>query len=73
MFPMVNTAAADEHIPKIERYIRTVKEHMRGTYTMLPYCHLPPIRLIHLVKNAVFWLNVKILTTIHHDWPTTVI
>jgi hypothetical protein len=24
---------------------------------MLPYHHLPRIALIHLIKNAVFWLN----------------
>jgi hypothetical protein len=29
-FPMLNTAAADEHVPEIERYIQTVKEHTRG-------------------------------------------
>ena len=57
MVPTLNTAAADEHVPDIERYIRTVKERTRSTYTMLPYRHLPRIVLIHLVKNVVFWLN----------------
>jgi hypothetical protein len=56
-FLMLNTAAADEHVPMIERYIHTVKERTRRTYTMLSYCHLPQIMLIHLVKNTVFWLN----------------
>jgi hypothetical protein len=57
-FPMLNTTAANEHVADIERYIRTVKEWTKSRYTMLPYCHLPQIVLIHLVKNAVFWLNV---------------
>jgi hypothetical protein len=56
-FPLVNTAAANEHVPDIERYICTVKEQTRSTYTMLPCRHLPRIALIHLVKNVVFWLN----------------
>jgi hypothetical protein len=57
MFPLLNTAAANEHIPDIKWYIRTVKEQTRSTYTLLMYRHLPRIALIHLVKNAVFWLN----------------
>jgi hypothetical protein len=56
-FPMLNTTAANEHVPDIEQYIHTVKEQTRSTYTMLLYCHLPQIALLHLVKNAVFWLN----------------
>jgi hypothetical protein len=56
-FPFLNTAAANEHVPKFEQYIHTVNDRTRSTYTMLPYCHLPRIALIHLVKNAVFCLN----------------
>jgi hypothetical protein len=55
--PILNTTAADEHVPDIERHIRTVKESTRSTYRMLPFRRLPRIVLIHLVKNAVFWLN----------------
>jgi hypothetical protein len=56
-YPNLNTTTADEHVPDIERHIRTVKERTRSTYTMLPYRHLPRIALVPLVKNAVFWLN----------------
>jgi hypothetical protein len=56
-FPHLNTCAADEHVPEIERYIRTVKDRSRSTYRMLPFKHLPRITLIHLIKNAIFWLN----------------
>jgi hypothetical protein len=55
--PNLNTAAADEHVPDIERHIRTIKDSTRSTYRMLPFRRLPRIILIHLVKNAVFWLN----------------
>ena len=30
---------------------------MQSTYGMLPFKQVPQLILIHLVKNAVFWLN----------------
>ena len=56
-FPHLNCCAADEHVPDIERYIRTVKDRVRSTYRMLPFKRVPWLILIHLIKNAVFWLN----------------
>ena len=56
-FPQLNCCAADEHVPDIERYIQTVKDRVQSTYCMLPFKHVPRLILIHLVKNAVFWLN----------------
>ena len=56
-FPQLNCCAADEHVPDIERYIRTVKDRVQSTYRMLPFKRVPRLILIHLVKNAVFWLN----------------
>ena len=56
-FPQLNTCAADEHVPDIERYIRTVKDRTRSTYRMLPFQHVPRMLLVHLVRNSVFWLN----------------
>ena len=56
-FPMLNCAAANEHVPEVERFIRTIKDHMRSTYRMLPYKRIPCTMLIHLTKNSVFMLN----------------
>ena len=56
-FPSLNCCGADEHVPEIERYIRTVKDRTRSTYRMLPFRRIPRLMLIHMVKNAVFWLN----------------
>ena len=56
-FPMLTMCGAAVHVPDIERYIRTVKDRAQSTYHMLPFCHIPHIVLIHLIKNAVFWLN----------------
>jgi Reverse transcriptase (RNA-dependent DNA polymerase)/Zinc knuckle len=57
----LNTASRDEHVPQIERYIRTLKERMRCMYHGTPYKILPKIMLIEITKAAVFWLN---------SWPT---
>ena len=56
-YPMINTAAADEHVPDVERAIRTIKERTRATYNVLPFRFIPRIMLVHMVKNAVLWLN----------------
>ena len=54
----LNTAGAAEHVPEIERYIRTVKERTRATYNTLPFKAMPARLLIEMVCAAVFWLNV---------------
>lgn len=53
----LNTSSNDEHVPDIERYIRTVKERTRSTYNMLPYKRIPAIMLSELVQSSVYWLN----------------
>ena len=57
VFPQLNTCGADEHVPEIERFIRTVKDRVRSVYHSLPYKYVPRLLLVHLVKAAVFWLN----------------
>jgi hypothetical protein len=37
----LNTTANDEHIPEIERHIRTLKERARSIYNMLPFQCVP--------------------------------
>jgi hypothetical protein len=61
-FPLLNTSAANKHMPDIKQYIQTVKEQTRSTYTMLPCCHLPRIKLIHLIKKQYFGLMSSQLT-----------
>ena len=55
---ILNTWATEEHVPKIERYIGTIKDSTRSTYRMLSFRYVPCLILIHLVRNAVFWFNV---------------
>ena len=56
-FPFLETTGADDHVPDIERYIRTIKERTRSTWHSMPFEYVPRIIVIHLVHNAVFWLN----------------
>ena len=37
-----NICAANEHVPEIERYIRTVKERIRSIAATLPFERYPP-------------------------------
>ncbi len=53
----INTTVAREHVSKIERFIRTIKERSRALVSDLPYTPLPRQVVIHLVYFAVLWLN----------------
>lgn len=53
----LNIAARDEHVPEIERYIRTVKERTRCVYNTLPYKLVPNMMLVEMVQMSIFWLN----------------
>ena len=53
----LNTTLNDEHVPEIERYIRTVKERTRSQYCVLPFKYLPRRLVIELAYWSVFWLN----------------
>ena len=55
----LNIAATNEHVPEIERAIRTIKERNRSTVSGLPYKHYPTILKKALVSHAVSWLNMS--------------
>jgi hypothetical protein len=52
-----NICAPNEHVPEVERKIRTVKERLRGIITTLPFQTIPTIIIIHAVIFSVMWLN----------------
>ena len=52
-----NFCAENEHVPDIERYVRTVKDRVRSGYNLLPFDRIPRQMLIRLLSTAVFWLN----------------
>ena len=47
----------DEHVPEVERSIRTMKETMQATAHGLPYRRLPKIMIVELVAMATRCLN----------------
>ena len=54
---MLNTVPRGEHVPEIERHIRTIKERVRCVYATLPFTKIPKRMLVKLVYFSVFWLN----------------
>ena len=53
----LNTVSRDEHVPEVERRIRTVKDRARCVYNTLPFQRLPARIIVELVYSANFWLN----------------
>ncbi len=53
----VNTTAAKEHVPEVERCIRLIKERCRGILNTLPFKKMPQIMLVELIYHVVLWLN----------------
>jgi hypothetical protein len=56
-FLTINTTAAKEHVPEVERKIRLIKEWGRGILNTLPFKKMPRLMLIELVYHVVLWLN----------------
>jgi len=50
--------AKNEHVPEIERSIRTIKERIRATVNSLPYKFYPKLMLSHLVSHIVKLINM---------------
>lgn len=53
----LNIAANDEHVPEVERRIRTLKERARCVFNTLPFRQLPAAIAVEIVHYANFWLN----------------
>ena len=45
----LNTVARGEHVPEIERHIRTIRERVRCVYATLPFTKIPKRMLVELV------------------------
>ena len=53
----LNTTSRDKHVGDVERYIRTVKERMRGISNTIPFKRLARNMVMELAKAMVYWLN----------------
>jgi Zinc knuckle len=54
----LNVCANDEHVPEVERFIRTVKERARCMYHSVPFRRFPALLLKEMIMACVFWLNM---------------
>jgi cobalamin biosynthesis protein CbiD len=54
----LNITAEDEHVPSVERYIRTFKERARSVYKMVPFKCMPGMMIVKLVQASNYWLNM---------------
>jgi len=53
----LNVTSRNEHVPKVETYIRTEKERVRALAVSLPFKYYLPRLLAEMVYVVVFWLN----------------
>ena len=53
----LNIAAANEHVPPIERKITVIKEQARAIRHTPPYNRMPKTLVVELIKYVVFRLN----------------
>ncbi len=58
MRALLNIVSADEHVPEIEQYNRTIKGPLRGIYNTLPFKYLSPFFVIEMVYACIFWYNM---------------
>ena len=59
----LNTTSRDEHVGDIERYIRTVKEHMQDISNTIPFKRMTRNMVMELAKAVVYWLNSVLSST----------
>ena len=50
----LNTASPEEHVPEVERHIRTIKEKSRSVINVLPFKKIPPRMLTELIYYSNF-------------------
>ena len=50
--PTINLAAANEHVPEIERRIQLIKERIRSVRSSLPFNKVPSVMIIYLVLSV---------------------
>jgi hypothetical protein len=54
----LNVTSEDEHVPEVERYIRTLKERARAAHNTVPFKRMPGVMIVELVHASNYWLNM---------------
>lgn len=52
--PHLNVVANNEHVPEVERFIRTIKERTRSVYNTVTFKRMPTRMIIEMVYASVF-------------------
>ena len=55
---ILNTSSANEHVPEMERQIRSIKDSMRSSRTTLPFDIVPIMMTLACCKYHVMWMNM---------------
>ena len=53
----VHLCARGEHVPIINRSIRTIKERARAVYSELPFANIPTIMTVSLIERIAYTMN----------------
>ena len=53
----VNAVSMKEHVPEVERLIRTLKERGRATFANVPFDKIPKRMVAEMMRCIVFYLN----------------
>ena len=53
----MNAVSRDEHVPEVERLIRTIKERCRCFFALIPFKKIPHRMAIELVNTCIFYIN----------------
>jgi len=54
---ILNITAHDEHVPEVEKYIRTIIERTLATIDTVIFEKYPYQLIVEIIYNTVFWLN----------------
>ena len=53
----INAFSMQEHVPEVERLIRTIKEQAQATYANIPFDKIPQQMVVEMLRCIVFYLN----------------
>ena len=53
----LNCESKKEHVPEIERFIRSVKERVRSARSTMLFKRISKLMIVHLFASDIFWLN----------------
>ena len=53
----LNCSSKKEHVPEIERFIRTIKERVKSARSTMTFKRISKLMIVHLVPYAIFCIN----------------